>query len=162
MYKSAQPEFEPWHDSDTIQALYRPRAQSGEDRLRDFWPTLDLDVQSLENQIKNVAASPIAYVWLQASWKVIKVHPIHFLCFDHKIPSISKAKKGVRQGTTGGINREGSYRDIPFHTNHSQSPPHFSYFHAIHFLCFDGKIPSISGAKRKFDRERIPFHANHS
>ena len=47
--------------SSSIYTLYRPKAQSGEDKLRGSQPTLDLDVQSLENQIKNAAASQIAH-----------------------------------------------------------------------------------------------------
>ena len=43
-----------------VHTLYRPKAQSGEDKLRGSQPTLDLDVQSLENHIKNAAASQIA------------------------------------------------------------------------------------------------------
>ena len=47
--------------SSNIHTLYRPRAQSGVDKLRGSQPTLDLDVESLENQNRNAAASPIAY-----------------------------------------------------------------------------------------------------
>ena len=67
--------------SSSIHTLYRPKAQSGEDKLRGSQPTLDLEVQSLENQIKNVRFSyefrrsqfgPL-YVW---KWdKVCSLHP---------------------------------------------------------------------------------------
>lgn len=37
------------------------KSQSGENKLRGSQPTLDLDVQILENLIRNAAASQIAY-----------------------------------------------------------------------------------------------------